>query len=272
MNLVQQHFVSSQSNGLRPETLLFVQNSNQTNQIDINAVNYLVESLFENNLWNKIDCLYPMVGDNLFNHKFNLKSPYDTNVDYRLVFYGGVTANRLGLQGNGSNGYANTFFNRQIVNKINVGFTVCIGTNNSSTGDNYDYGVSDGGGTLNEFFSSKTNNTTFDKVAKLNNAIFNVQNGNDAKGVYSVNKIIAINNFKFWKNSNILSENTTAIGGLSADYPYLLAVNIFNASVYGYSNQRLQLVAMHAGFTDTEIQTFHTIIDNFNNMLSRKTW
>lgn len=62
-------------------------------------------------LWNETKSLYPFVGGTATTNKFNLKNPSDLDAAFRLLFSGGWTHNANGITGNGSNSFANTFFN-----------------------------------------------------------------------------------------------------------------------------------------------------------------
>ena len=55
--------------------------------------------------------IYPFVGGSAASHKFNLKDPRDLDAAFRLAFNGGWTHASTGAKPNGSNGWANTYFN-----------------------------------------------------------------------------------------------------------------------------------------------------------------
>jgi hypothetical protein len=82
-----------------------------TDSTIISAIETLVLSLKSNNLWTKLDLIYPFVGGTATTHKFNLKDPRDLDAAYRLTFYGGWTHSSTGVLPNGSNGYADTNYN-----------------------------------------------------------------------------------------------------------------------------------------------------------------
>ena len=89
----------------------FITAAGLTNPTQQRAVNTLVLSLKANNIWTKMRAIYPFVGGTASTHKWNLKNPLDTNAAFRLVFFGGMTHSANGIQGNGTNSYANTFLN-----------------------------------------------------------------------------------------------------------------------------------------------------------------
>jgi hypothetical protein len=73
------------------------------------AVNTLVIGLKANNLWTKMQAIYPFVGGTAFSHKWNLKNPRDLNTSFRLQYFGTVSHTSLGISGS-SNGYADTYY------------------------------------------------------------------------------------------------------------------------------------------------------------------
>jgi hypothetical protein len=75
------------------------------------AINNLVVSLKNQNMWVDMVAIYPMIGGTSTTHKYNLKDPQDTDAAFRLSFAGGWTHNNSGAKPDGVSGtYANTFF------------------------------------------------------------------------------------------------------------------------------------------------------------------
>jgi hypothetical protein len=68
-------------------------------------------SLGANNLSTYFPAIWLMIGGTATTHKFNLIDPQDTDAAYRLSFNGGITHSRTGADPNGSNAFADTFFN-----------------------------------------------------------------------------------------------------------------------------------------------------------------
>jgi hypothetical protein len=93
-----------------PDAFRFLEVANITNQTQITAINNLVIGLKANNLWDKMQAIYPFVGGTAFSHKFNLKDPLDTNAAFRLQYFGTMTHSSLGISGS-TNGYAETYYN-----------------------------------------------------------------------------------------------------------------------------------------------------------------
>jgi hypothetical protein len=87
----------------------FITAAGITNPTQQSAINTLVLGLKADSIWTKMNALYPFVGGTATSHKYNLKDPRDLDAAYRLAFFGGMTHNANGIQGDGGSGYADTF-------------------------------------------------------------------------------------------------------------------------------------------------------------------
>lgn len=87
------------------------------------AVNQLYFSLYDAGFWQKMDAIYPFVGGTAQAHKFNLKSPLDTDGAYRLTFANDVVGahTSAGYVLNGTDRYANTHYLQTSFNQFNIG-------------------------------------------------------------------------------------------------------------------------------------------------------
>lgn len=104
-----------------------------TNPTISGAVCTLVTSLKSANLWTKLKAIYPFVGGTATTHMYNLRNPANTNAAFRLSFIGGWTHTANGAQPNGTNGYADTFYNLQVESNVNnAAFGAYIRTNSIS--------------------------------------------------------------------------------------------------------------------------------------------
>jgi hypothetical protein len=96
---------------LDPDAELFISNVGITDGTQQTAINNLVVSLKNDNLWDGMVAIYPMVGGTATTHKYNLKDPRDLDIAFRLDFNGGWTHASTGALPNGTNGYADTHIN-----------------------------------------------------------------------------------------------------------------------------------------------------------------
>lgn len=98
------------SPSLDPDAQAFITAAGITNSTQQSAINTLVLNLKSYSLWTKMKAIYPFVGGTATTHKYNLKDPRDLDAAFRILFNGGWTHSANGIQGNGTNGYINTFF------------------------------------------------------------------------------------------------------------------------------------------------------------------
>jgi hypothetical protein len=108
--------------GLDADAAAFLTAAGITDATITNAINRLVKNYKgQGNLnssvdfWNATNAIYPFVGGTANTHKFNLKDPQDLNSAYRLTFNGGWTHSANGITANGTNAYANTFLQPNII-------------------------------------------------------------------------------------------------------------------------------------------------------------
>jgi hypothetical protein len=76
-----------------PDALRFIEIAGITNSTQAAAVNNLVGGLKANNLWTKMQAIYPFVGGTAFSHKYNLK---DTQL-YPIQWFGSITHDAAGV-------------------------------------------------------------------------------------------------------------------------------------------------------------------------------
>jgi hypothetical protein len=98
----------------------FVEVAGLTDETQILAINSLVLGLKSNNLWTKMQAIYPFVGGTAYSHKWNLKN---TNT-FTATFIGALEHNSFGV-GSGSlaNGYISSNFN-DLTDFVNISSSV----------------------------------------------------------------------------------------------------------------------------------------------------
>jgi hypothetical protein len=74
------------------------------------AVNTLVIGLKANNLWTKMQAIYPFVGGTAYSHKFNLKNPLPLNTAFQATFAGDLTHTSFGIGSGSVTGVADSNF------------------------------------------------------------------------------------------------------------------------------------------------------------------
>ena len=109
------------SGGIDPTVQTFISSAyaNITDVAQVSALNYLVTSLKENGLWDRIKLLYPFVGGNATSHRFNLIDP----TLYAITFTGSFVHNSSGISGTASaNATATTGFPDAAFDITNLSF------------------------------------------------------------------------------------------------------------------------------------------------------
>jgi chitodextrinase len=244
--------------------------SNLQNTADIESSYSLIKGLEENLLWTKIQALYLFKGNTAAQQRFNAKNPLDTNAAFRLTFPNGANF-AGGFTGNGTNQFANTNFIPSVNQNVSSnGLTIVVGSNNSVVsiaGEAIEMG-SENVNTQSSLIIAKRNNTNFQRATRLNAGLAFQSNINEARGIFTGTRINTVQ--KLIRNTTLIA---SAIGnGTLPTLPiYIGALNL-NNSVYGASNQRIQIAIIHEGLSDAEVTTLHSIIDISETIAGRKTW
>jgi hypothetical protein len=249
------------------DALAFITAAAITDNTQKLAIDTLVKDLKSNGIWAKCYAIYPFVGDTAFTHKFNLKDPRDLNAAFRLTFNGGVYHSSNGIQGNGVNGEANTWFDTQI-----AGFT----NNNHIT----TYILSDiDESAVDMGFYTPTYQTGLHILSKTNNIsyFFNYINSSystfsntDARGFY-INSRTSNSLSKVYKNE-LLKNTITGTTSLSFIQTYLRICARGNESygVEDYSSKKIGFASIGTGLTDAQALNYYTAVQKFQTSLGRQ--
>jgi hypothetical protein len=252
-----------------PDAQAFITAAGLTNPTQQSAINTLVVSMKGFGIWTKMKAIYPFVGGTATTHKFNLKNPADTNAAFRLVFFGGMTHTANGVQGNGTNGYADTFFNPNTGYSVNDNAHISLYSRINSPAIDCDMGVAVGGSEIAFYIlrSDLSNNS----YATLNNGSGTYISfaDTDSLGMYISTRIAT--SVKYFKNNVLRNTITnTAIARPNA--------NIFISTLNGagtpnpglYSNKQYAFASIGDGLTDTDSSNFYTAVQAFNTTLGRQ--
>lgn len=236
----------------------FVNATGITDTQVIGALDTMVIQLKNNNLWNKLDVLYPFVGGTANTNKFNLVN----TGSYTIAFNGSWTYNSNGITGNASNTYANTGYSGSVTLWYASGSMFNYSRTTGSSG--YDIGVNDLG-TETYFMNRYTGNNTFYRMpgtTQSTSASFDGSGffmGNSRAGTQTVYK----------NGTQIINVSKTATSNPSIPY-YLGANNFQNTSANEFTNRNYALAGFGRSFDATEASTFYTIVQNFQTALGRQ--
>lgn len=229
------------------------------------AINTLVVDLKSQSLWTKFNAIYPFVGGTATTHKFNLINPADTDAAFRLSFVGGWTHSANGAQGNGTNGYANTFINA-LNNIFNLSTHLSIYSRSQTVGTQVEIGAWD----------NFTGGARFYQLRAATNSVFGstisilfFTTTADARGFWIATKR-ANNDREAYLNG---ISQTTSTTNDTETFPnlnlFISARNDFGAANV-FSNKQLAFASVGSGLTDAEVTTLNTIIQTFQTTLGRQ--
>jgi hypothetical protein len=240
----------------------FVTNAAIVDQVEANAVNKLVIDMKAAGVWSKMKAIYPFVGGSASSHKFNLKDPRDLNAAFRLQFFGGVTHSANGIQGNGTNGYANTFI-KPNPNLINNSSHISFYSRTNINGTFWDMGVA------NDTTSYLTMNIRQADLFRpfAQDITVNTASNTDSRGLYIANRS-ASNAKSGFKNNTKVVTSTAASSTRATNDIYLLAIWFSNNPSF-YTPRECAFSSIGDGLTDTEAANLYTAVQAFQTSLSR---
>lgn len=255
------------------EATTYINVSGLNTTSDLESSKYIIFQLINNSLWNEIHALYLFKGSSSTQHKWNAKKPIDTNNAFRLTFSGTGSYSSLGFQLNGTNAYANTYFNPiSLVSNINFGLTVVSGTSNVPTSnDAVEIGVSNNSINITRLaLRNSTLSPAYTNISITGNTCSNTFL--DAKGILTGSKT-STNKTAAFRNGNLIGTDVVA-NALNSFYNGNIYIGCEN---YGngprsYSNQRLQMAIIHNGLSDSQVTKLHEIINISESIAGRKTW
>jgi hypothetical protein len=250
-----------------PNAQLFVDATGITGS-NVTAINNLVIGLKTNNLWDKMNVIYPFIGGTANTNKYNLINPQDTNAAFRIQFNGTVTHNFSGSAGNGSGGYGRTYYAPSGNVTLNSEHISCyINTNNTTAqSDTVELGVNQSSNTQASIFGVKTGNNF---TCRLNSQVVQYSN-TDAKGFYTITKN-GSTTLNAYKGSTLQNSGTSA--GTLPTINMLLwtaAVNTDTPYAQGYSNQSFAFVSFGDGLSATDVSNLNTVVQAYQTELGRQ--
>ncbi len=227
------------------------------------ATNTMFVDLKSAGIYTKLDALYPFLGGTSASCKWNAKDPQDTNAAFRLTFAGGITfSQEKGIQGNGTNGQADTYW---------------IESAQTSTSANTTIG----------YFISQTGSTGFEIGAQYVSGWLTIQssNGTNTRGsiqtgalniLTATTNTQAINFFALTRLNNSQVSFVRAGGGVQTVTQNTTITRtgtnvglLYAAGFGGFTNRTLGTAFMGDGLTTTELGNLRDIITTFNTTLNR---
>lgn len=246
----------------------FITAAGITDLVQQGAINTLVKTLKDVNLWSKMKAIYPFVGGTAAAHKFNLKDPRDLDAAFRLSFVNAWTHASTGALPNSTNGYADTFLNLQ---------------NNFTTFDNHfsfyyrttsaDGAVLDGkvGAAASNYENGMSAHAGRGSV--FNDNMGRVQATNAYYGnmrAFHCSTLTSQTSMKFFRNTQLIS---SGVANAASTYPslnfYFGAVNSAGTATF-FQPLELTFGSIGTGLSDSEVRNLYSAVQTFQTTLGRQ--
>lgn len=256
MKPVAKQIILFDGNTYDPDALLFILAANITDSTQKQAVNSLVVSLKNYNLWGKIIALYPFVGGNATAHKYNLKDPRDLDAAFRLTFNGSTTHGVNGVTF-GINGYSNTYLQPSV--SLSLNNTHISNYHTSPTGGGYISGCFETGKCLHQ-------RSLLISIDNSCNGAFSSFTPTYISGLIIHTRNVSTGWNRFERGNKRAIVNTS--GALSTLIYPIGCLNTTGA--FGnYSNVNFRLASIGTGFSDSEANDFTNIVQAYQTELNR---
>lgn len=253
------HGVYNELNSFDPSARAFILAARINNMMQRTAVNNLVKELKRANIWSKFTAIYPFVGGNERSHSFNL---INTSL-YQITFVGGVTHSANGIQGNGTNGYANTNLLASALPQNDNHLSVYIRTN--SLNANFDIGAGIAG-TRNLGFRSRS---LVGFIEAYNNDLTIMSATNSFPTGLQLHQRTASNAVAYYGgNNSIVSSNTVASTGTIGFNFFIGSVNV-GGSPSGFNARQYAFASMGQSLNSAERTDFYNAINQYQTILNR---
>jgi hypothetical protein len=229
------------------------------------ALEDLVADLKSYSIWDKMKAIYPFVGGTATTHKFNLKDSRDTDAAFRLAFSGGISHTSNGIQGNGINGYADTFLTPSTSLSLNSTH-LSVYSRTNVTRNNADIGSENSDGT-NRIYTLYNAVGSVD-YSRNNNTLASGLSTNSSLG-FILNNRTNSTNMKVIRNNSIVTANSNATTGLSDRKIYVGAYNSGGTASL-FSNRQLAFSTIGDGLTDEDSANLYYSVQKFQTTLGRQ--
>lgn len=233
-----------------------------TDTTTLGALNTFDLGLISNSLDSKMKAVYPMVGGTSITCKYNFMDARDLNSAFRLQFNGGGTFSANGYQPNGTNAYADTFYNQNTQgDNVNSGHLSYYSRTNSN-GSEVEIGNTGGANTL---LRIRTSGLTYPLINQGGD--FTTFADSDSLGFYVANRN-ASNVINCWKGGIKKVSGTNLSTVVSSFNLYLGALNISYST--NYSTKECAFASIGSGLTDGQAIALSTLVQDMQTTLSRQ--
>jgi hypothetical protein len=260
---------------LDPATIAFITAAGITDPTQINAINYLTESLkginkTENpsgvDFFSGCYAIYPFVGGAASPHRYNLR---DINT-FLITWAGGVTHNANGITGNGINSYGDTFFS-PLNNSIPLDDAGIAVYSRITSNVGVELGASDAALTNSLYLQTRSFGNT---VMQANSSTFAAVAESTGTGLFVAVRRNATS-MQIYKNgvSTVLKTSSAGSSARTASTLNFLRQNTAGVGT-SYSDKNLSFgiifTVTSSSFSNANMPTLYNIIQQYQFLLNRQ--
>jgi hypothetical protein len=254
----------------------FVEVAGISSETQAVAINDLVLGLKANNLWDKMQAIYPFVGGTAYSHKFNLKDPRDSNDAFRIQFFGAVTHDNLGVSASAA-GYGDTKF-VPTASFVNISSSIHVAINISSRpvvanaayvafitdNDNPAYNTADIGISRDGTTQISNNAYAFGGYQALR------YNSTTINGLHIATRTTSTQ-MEAYKRSSTETVNTSGGNPFLKSSTNTNTIRLFRGYITNnyITGVLYQYASIGTGLTQTDADNLYTLLAAFNNTLGR---
>jgi len=247
-----------------PSATAFLSATGITDPTIQGAINSLCVDLKTYGVWDKMKAIYPFVGGTATTHKFNLKDPQDTNGAFRLAFSGGLTHSSNGIQGNGINGFANTFISPSSQLTLNS-TSVSLYSRTDLSSSQGDFGVKQFSPVQTFFMGNAKFSDSKQYYLMGSDVPFGITSTtNVSLGLFTFNRPSSTTQ-NLYKNGTQIHTMTKNSLALPSSNMYLLGIN--NGE---FSAKQFAFASIGDGLTSDEASNLYTAVQKLQTTLGRQ--
>ena len=240
-----------------PDAFRFIEIANITDPTQASAINGLVVGLKSNNLWDKMQVIYPFVGGNAFSHKWNLKDPRDLNSEFRLQYVGVINHLATGVQSGGGyiqSPFKNTDFLQPTASSHYSAYAY-------SAPLSVKHNIILGAGIFDNIWYSP------DYFGTTSTYLFSVVTAQTSGTGYGIVSRLDTTTTSFYRYFNTGTSAVSSTGTPGA--PSTTTLRILGTYDFTAYDGIINFVTLGAGLTSTDAAALNTLVRNFNIALSR---
>jgi len=255
-----------------PDATAFLTATGITDPTISDAINQLVLDLKAASLWTKSNAIYPFVGGTATTHKYNLIDPQDTDAAFRLGFLGGMTHNSNGITGNGTSNFASTYMQASAElaggggSSQNDFHMIAYVRNIPSARNGVDIGVYSATQNTSISFNVRNTSNLFNSAGMTAN-IYDGSANTATTGFYGMTRNGTSTTYRKFINTTKSTVTRTSTAPPTRDI-FIMAQN-GNGTATAFQNRNIALVTLGYGLSDTDIDNWVTINEDFQTALGR---